>query len=200
MLTLGSIFNGIGGFSLAAYWLGILTTWVCEIDKFCNQVFLQDHLDYMGGGKITMYGDIRSINEKNKPGYTDIISASPPCQPFSTAGKRLGTADDRHLWPETLRVFGLLNPRWVICENVLGIDSMAESRRLLAVEGQKTERLPEVDNYEAVLTYEETMLVGSMLQDLKEIGYEPPRLLSGEPIIFCVPAIGVGAYNYRYRL
>lgn len=59
-----------------------------------------------------------------EPRSLDLLTGGYPCQPFSHAGKRLGAADDRHLWPEMRRVINLTRPRWVLAENVAGHVSM----------------------------------------------------------------------------
>src|SRR5262249_46558759 len=72
------------------------------------------------------YGDIRSFTKTRyerdfAPVAVDLLTGGFPCQPFSVAGRRRGTADDRYLWPEMLRIVREFRPRWVIAENVRGI-------------------------------------------------------------------------------
>ena len=57
--------------------------------------------------------------------YPDILFGGPPCQPFSCAGSRRGTADSRHRWPEMLRLIRELRPRWVLVENVRNFVNLA---------------------------------------------------------------------------
>jgi DNA (cytosine-5)-methyltransferase 1 len=85
-----------------------------EIDEFCQKVLTKHWPD------VPKFKDVRDVGKENLPA-ADLIAGGFPCQPFSVAGKRKGTADDRHLWPEMFRVISELKPTWVIGENVPGI-------------------------------------------------------------------------------
>ena len=132
------LFSGIGGFALATemVWGKEVEHTFCDNEPF-SQAILKKHWP---NSKI--YGDIRSFTKKqfiadtrsvqlggipHKPrsksvevGDIHILTGGFPCQPFSQAGRRAGTADDRHLWPEMLRVIQEFHPRWIIGENVGG--------------------------------------------------------------------------------
>lgn len=111
----GSLFNGIGGFQLAAHWMGWENTFSCEIDDFCNKV-TKKHFP-----NCIQHGDIKTTDFTIYRGAIDVLTGGFPCQPFSTAGKRKGTEDDRHLWPQYLRAIQEIQPSIVVGENVSGI-------------------------------------------------------------------------------
>jgi DNA (cytosine-5)-methyltransferase 1 len=111
----GSLFSGIGGFDLAAEWMGWENIFHCEWNEFGQRV-LKHHFP-----KSISYADITKVDFRHHRGDIDIISGGFPCQPYSSAGKRLGKEDDRHLWPEMLRCIREVSPRWVVGENVLGL-------------------------------------------------------------------------------
>ncbi len=112
----GSLFSGIGGFDLAAEWLGWNNVFHCEINPFCQKVLKYYWPD------SELIEDICNLDRfKKYEGTVDIISGGFPCQPFSLAGKRKGTEDDRHLWPAMLEVIKIVKPKWVVGENVYGI-------------------------------------------------------------------------------
>ena len=108
------LFSGIGGFSLAADKFGIETIGFVEKDEFCQKV-LKKHWK-----NVSIESDIRNVKGDNY-GSATIVSGGFPCQPFSVAGKRKGTDDDRYLWDETIRVVAECKPRWFIGENVDGL-------------------------------------------------------------------------------
>lgn len=118
-LTLGGLFEGIGGFPLAATLAGIKPVWSNEIDPYCCKVLRKNFTHEI------IEKDIKQI--KNLP-YVDIVSGGFPCQPFSVAGKREGEGDDRALWPEMLRIICEVGPKWVVGENVAGILSMDDGK------------------------------------------------------------------------
>ena len=114
------LFAGIGGFELAARWMGWNTIAWSEWDPFCQKV-LSYHFPEAKG-----YGDIKQADFTQYRGQCDILTGGFPCQPYSVAGKRLGKEDERHLWPEMLRVIREVRPRWIIGENVRGLLSWNE--------------------------------------------------------------------------
>jgi len=113
------LFSGIGGFSLGLERAGFETVAFCEIDKYCRLV-LQKHWK-----DIKIYSDVREIKKERLEAHgipsPDVITGGFPCQPFSVAGRRQGTGDNRYLWPEMFRIIKEFKPRWIIAENVRGI-------------------------------------------------------------------------------
>jgi len=118
------LFSGIGGFSLAgrmAYGERWNTVAFCEIDKDCQAVLSKR---FQG---VEIHKDITKLNGYDiirRHGNIDIITGGFPCQPFSVAGKREGTDDDRALWPQMRRIIAEVKPSYVLAENVTGIISM----------------------------------------------------------------------------
>jgi DNA (cytosine-5)-methyltransferase 1 len=114
-MTHGSLFSGIGGFDLAAEWMGWENVFHCEWNEFGKKV-----LKYYWPNAIS-YDDITKTDFTIHRGKIDILTGGFPCQPYSAAGKRLGKEDSRHLWPEMLRAIREISPRWVVGENVRGL-------------------------------------------------------------------------------
>ena len=115
------LFSGIGGFSHGLDKVGFKTVAFCEMDEYCKLV-LQKH--WKG---VKIYNDVKELKGEEiikEHGTIDIVVGGFPCQPFSIAGARKGTDDNRHLWPEMFRIIKELKPRWVIGENVRGIVSI----------------------------------------------------------------------------
>ena len=111
----GSLFSGIGGFDLAAEWMGWENVFHCEWNPFGQRILKH----YWPNAKS--YDDITKTDFTSHRGAIDILTGGFPCQPYSLAGKRKGKADDRHLWPEMLRAIREIQPQWVVGENVFGI-------------------------------------------------------------------------------
>lgn len=116
----GSLFSGIGGFDLASEWMGWENVFQVEIDPFCTKVLEKNFPN------TKRYGDIRKFPASDYAGRIDILTGGFPCQPFSSAGKRKGRDDNRHLWPEMLRVIREIKPTWVVAENVRGLLSIED--------------------------------------------------------------------------
>lgn len=114
----GSLFSGIGGFDLAAEWMGWENVFHCEWMEFPRKV-----LDYHFPNADS-HIDICKTDFTKYANKIDILTGGFPCQPFSTAGKRKGTEDERYLWGEMLRAIQEIKPKFVIAENVFGITNI----------------------------------------------------------------------------
>jgi DNA (cytosine-5)-methyltransferase 1 len=124
------LFSGIGGFSLGLERTGgFETVAFCEIEEFPRQVLAKHWPD------VPCHKDVRELTS-DAVGPIDVICGGYPCQPFSTAGKRQGADDDRHLWPEVHRLMASIRPTWGIFENVAGHVSMGLDQVLSDLEGE----------------------------------------------------------------
>lgn len=132
-----SLFSGIGGIDLAAQWAGIETVAFCEQNTFCQQVLAK----HWPGRPI--YDDVQTLTAARirADGITsvDIVIGGPPCQGISNAGKRLGMADDRFLWPEFLGICGELRPRWIVAENPPAILTANKGKAFASILGTLVE-------------------------------------------------------------
>jgi DNA (cytosine-5)-methyltransferase 1 len=128
-MKLISLFSGIGGFELPAEWMGWQPVLSCEINPFSRKVLEYYWPDAYHHDDIHTL-NIDKINEELSKRYGAnwadddlILTGGFPCQPYSTAGKRLGKADERHLFPEMLRIIREVRPRYIVGENVRGLVS-----------------------------------------------------------------------------
>lgn len=121
MLTVGSLFSGIGGLDLGLERAGMQIAWQVEIDDYAQKV-LQRHWP-----DVPRYRDIRACGAHNLA-PVDLICGGFPCQPHSLAGRRGGLTDKRDLWPEYRRILCELRPRRVVAENVPGLLSTDNGR------------------------------------------------------------------------
>lgn len=124
------LFSGIGGFSLGLERAGFQTVAFCEIEEYPRLVLKRHWPD------VPIFKDVRLLDGKQFRGAVELICGGFPCQPFSVAGKQGGKEDDRHLWPEMLRLVHEVKPAFVICENVAGFIRMALDDALLDLESE----------------------------------------------------------------
>lgn len=118
-MKVGSLFSGYGGLDLA---VGGDLAWYCEVEPAACKVMAAHHPG------VPNLGDITKVNWSDVP-PVDVITGGYPCQPFSTAGHRKGTNDERHLWPYVREALRHLQPHTALLENVrghitLGLDSV----------------------------------------------------------------------------
>ena len=141
MMTLGSLFDGIGGFPLAAVHCGGVPVWASEIEPFPMRVTKLRFPD------MIHVGDITKLDGAKLP-PVDVICGGSPCQDLSVAGLRKGLAGERSgLFMDQVRIVkemraederrgvsdGFIRPRYLVWENVPGAFSSANGEDFRAV-------------------------------------------------------------------
>lgn len=127
-----------------------------------------------------------------------ILTGGFPCQPFSHAGRRQGTADDRYKWPDMFAVIRNVRPDWIIAENVAGINSMVQY-----YDGFEVEEKEYPTEEDARTACEESHqkgqgyrtgdgVLGTVVGDLEKEGYTVQT--------FIIPAVAIGAPHRRDRV
>lgn len=122
-----SLFTGIGGGLLASkYLLKWKTIGMVEYETYPQKVLQQRQKDKLLD-KCPIFGDIRKFIDQgyaeSYKGMVDVITGGFPCQPFSVAGKQRGDADERNMWDAMCKVIEIIQPRYVLAENVPGLIS-----------------------------------------------------------------------------
>jgi len=117
VLTVGSLFSGIGGIELGLERTGYFkTAWFVEVDGFCQSV-LRKHWP-----SVPIHGDITKIDWDSMP-RVDMLTGGFPCQDISVAnprGKGIGGSRSG-LWKEYAKAIGILRPKYALIENVPAI-------------------------------------------------------------------------------
>lgn len=121
-----SLFTGAGGGLLGTKLLGWKHCGYVEWNEYCQRVIAARIADgYLDNAPI--FTDVREFAQSGAAeqyrGIADVVSAGFPCQPFSVAGKQAGADDERNMWPSTVEVIRIVQPRSVLLENVPGLIS-----------------------------------------------------------------------------
>lgn len=181
-ITHASTFSGIGAPEVAAEMLGWDNVFHCEINPFGRAV-----LDYYFPNSKS-YEDITQTDFSEWRGKVTVLTGGFPCQPFSYAGKRRGSEDDRYLWPYMLRCIEQVQPTWFIGENVAGIATMVFPGRDVQV-GSTANLFGEGD---ALVDTHERYVLDEICEGLERAGYSVQPLL--------IPACAVEAPHRRDRI
>ena len=182
-MTHASLFSGIGGFDLAAEWMGWHNAFHCEINEFCTKILNYHFPD------AEHYTDITRTDVSKWRGRIDVLSGGFPCQPFSLAGQRKGADDNRYLWPQMLRAIREIRPTWVVGENVAGILTVVQPGAEVEVGGQASLF---GEDYRKRVLHRQEYVIETICRDLEREGYAVQPLL--------IPACAVGAPHRRDRI
>jgi len=114
-----SLCAGVGGLELGLKLAipGARTVCYVERDSYAAATLVARMADQALDPAI-VWDDIATFDGRPWRGRVDLVTAGFPCQPASLAGRRRGTADDRWLWPDIVRIIGEVRPQYVFLENV----------------------------------------------------------------------------------
>lgn len=198
-LTVGSLFSGIGGLDLGLERASMEVIWQSEIDHYGCQVLKKHWPEVVNHGNIKeiKWGDIV------RP---DIICGGYPCQPFSTAGKRNGTDDPRHLWPWVRQAISELRPKYAILENVRGHITLGLSEVLgeLASIGYDAEwQIVSANSVGAPHLRERVIIVAYPVGELANANdsgrlHRQPQVFTADRWFNALSLIGSGSANVAY--
>ena len=112
---------GIGGLELGIKIASPESRTVCYVEgeAYASSILI-NQMERGNLDSAPIWSNVRTFDCRAWRGLVDCISGGYPCQPFSQAGLRKGTDDERHLWPHFRRIIGELKPRRVFFENVPG--------------------------------------------------------------------------------
>ncbi|WP_258535012.1 DNA cytosine methyltransferase [Streptomyces sp. PT12] len=121
-LRIGSLCSGYGGLDMAVRAvMGGELAWVADNDPGASRILAHHH------PTVPNLHDITAV-DWHGVAAVDVLTGGYPCQPFSTAGKRKGIKDERHVWPYIACALGVLRPRFGFFENVAGHLSLGFAR------------------------------------------------------------------------
>ena len=133
MLRHVDLCSGIGGFALGFQWAELSKPVLfCDIEPWSRKILAKHWPD------VPIAEDVKEL--ANDPNGLipdcDILTAGYPCQPFSVAGQRRGTEDDRHIWPYIFSIIKAKRPSFCVFENVYGHVSMGLDEVLSDLESE----------------------------------------------------------------
>jgi DNA (cytosine-5)-methyltransferase 1 len=120
-LPMVDVFSGAGGLSLGLSDAGFEPIEAVERDRDACETYSSLHPDV----ELDVGKAIEDVTFRRMRGEVALLAGGPPCQPFSTGGKRLGSGDDRDGFPEFLRALREIRPDAFLVENVAGLGSPA---------------------------------------------------------------------------
>ncbi|MBE0472319.1 MAG: DNA cytosine methyltransferase [Methyloprofundus sp.] len=134
-----SFFSGAMGLDLGIEKAGFHVRLACEVDKYCRQTIALNRPDIALLGDINHYTakDVLNAADLTEQDDIDLIVGGPPCQAFSTAGKRQGFNDERgNVFLKYIDLALELNPKYLVIENVRGLLSCPMEHRPHELRGQ----------------------------------------------------------------